>query len=66
MLNGPWKCTLQFVIIGSDKVSVQRASGGIEELCACGERSWYRGEVGFSPPWSMRLGDLEQMVMKWR
>ena len=32
MLNGLWKCTLQFVITRSDKALVLRASDGIEKL----------------------------------
>lgn len=66
MLNGLWKCALRFVTIRSDKPLVLRASDGIEELCACWKRSWCRGEVGFSPPWSMRLVNLEQVAVKWR
>lgn len=35
MLNGPWKCALQFVITRSDKVLVLSASDGRQEHCAC-------------------------------
>lgn len=49
MLNGPWKCTLQFVIIRSDKALVLSASDGREEHCACWKSRWCRAEVGFPP-----------------
>lgn len=48
MLNGPWKCASQFVIIRSDNALVLRASVGRAELCACWKSGW--------------LGDLQQVV----